>query len=192
MCSSTWQVEAVATYTESGLHLDLPDGQHFRFEDLPAYRTLSGKYLKEMDFAWIDGGKLFLLEVKSFEEVTETLTGAHFVPTKGQPTPFRYEALINKVTDSLLMILAVWADSDCGRAIRDSLPSGARSRLPLKLVIALDLPAQLTIHLPVLRDSLNARLSGRIALADVSRVVLIDYPRLVVNPIFSAFIKLQA
>lgn len=59
----------------------------------------------------------------------------------------------------------------------------------MKLVIAVDLPAHLAIHLQGLRDSLNDRLRGRIALADVSSVVLIDYARLVANPMFSAFIK---
>ncbi|CAN5467714.1 hypothetical protein BH10PSE16_BH10PSE16_04500 [soil metagenome] len=182
----------MATYLESGLRLDLPDGQHFRFADLPAYQALSSYRLKEMDFAWLDGGKLFLLEVRSYAQVTETLTGAHFVPAKGQPAPFRYEALIDKVTDSLLMLLAAWAGSASGQALREGLPEGAKSRLPLKLVIAVDLPAKLAIHLQGLRDSLNARLRGRMALADVRNVVLIDYARLVADPRFSAFIRLQA
>lgn len=181
----------MATYIESGLCLDLPDGQHFRFADLPAYMALKGLHLKEMDFAWIDGGKLFLLEVRSYTDVTETLTCTHFIPTKDQPTPFRFQALIDKVTDSLLMLLAAWADSGRGRAIRDALPAGALATLPLKLVIALDLPSHLTIHLQGLRDSLNAHLRGRIALADVRNVVLLDYARLVENPMFSAFIKVH-
>ena len=181
----------MAIYIESGLCLDLPDGQHFRFADLPAYKTLSGQHLKEMDFAWINGGKLFLLEVRSYAQVSTTLTGADFVPVTGQPAPHRYQALIEKVTDSLLMMLASWAGSTCGQSIRDALPAGAKKRLPMKLVIAVDLPAHLAVHLQGLRDSLNDRLRGRIALADVSSVVLIDYARLVANPMFSAFIKMQ-
>lgn len=60
----------MATYVESGLCLDLPDGQHFRFADLPAYKALSGQHLKEMDFAWIADGKLVLLEVRSYAQIT--------------------------------------------------------------------------------------------------------------------------
>jgi hypothetical protein len=182
----------VAIYDESGLRLDLPDGQHFRFADLPGYQALKGYRLKEMDFAWLGDGQLFLLEVRSYAQLTETLTGADFVPAKGQPAPFRYEALIDKVSDSLLMLLAAWSGSASGQAIRHDLPEGAKNRLPLKLVIAVDLPARLTIHLQGLRDSLNARLRGRMALADVRNVVLIDYARLLADPRFSSFIQLQA
>lgn len=182
----------MATYPESGLILDLPDGQHFRFADLSAYRSLSGQHLKEMDFAWLSGGKLFLLEVRSYAQLTSTLTGADFVPTKGLPAPDRFQVLVDKVTDSLLMMLAAWADTVKGQSLKNDLPLGARVKLPLKLVIAIDLPSNLVIHLQVLRDSLNARLRGRIALADLPSVVLIDYARLVTDPTFSGFIKLQA
>lgn len=181
----------MATYLESGLSLNLPDGQHFRFADLPAYRKLSGQHLKEMDFAWLDKGKLFLLEVRSYAQVTTTLTGADFLPVKGQAAPDRYQVLVDKVTDSLLMMLAAWADSAQGQNLKKSLPAGARARLPLKLVIAIDLPANLVVHLQGLRDSLNERLRGRTALADVRNVVLIDYARLVADPIFNGFITLQ-
>ena len=181
----------MATYIESGLCLDLPDGQHFRFADLPPYKALSGQHLKEMDFAWISNGQLILLEVRSYAQVTETLTGTDFLPIKNQPSPRRYQVLIDKVTDSLLMMLAVWSNSDRGQALQALLPVGARGKLPLKLVIAVDLPAHLVVHLQGLRDSLNERLRGRIALADVRNVVLIDYARLVVDPMFSGFIKRQ-
>jgi len=181
----------VAIFNESGLTLDLPDGLHFRFADLLAYKLHSGQNLKEMDFAWIDGGKLFLLEVRSYAQVSTTLTGADLIPLKGQAVPHRFEALIDKLTDSLLMLLAAWADTDCGKSIKAGLPAAAKSRMPLKLVIAIEMPSTLSAHLSGLRDSLNARMRGRIALADVRNVALIDYARLLANPTFSAFVKAQ-
>ena len=63
--------------------------------------------------------------------------------------------------------------------------------MPLKLVVAVELPTALTIHLQGLRDSLNARLRGRVALADVGSVVLIDYSRLISDPAFKGFVALQ-
>lgn len=181
----------MALYNESGLTFDLPDGQHFRFAELAAYKRLSGQHLKEMDFAWVAHGKLFVLEVRSYAQVASTLAGAELVALNGKATPYRYQALIDKLTDSLMMLLAAWADTAIGQSIKAGLPVAARSRLPLKLVIALDLPAALSVHLPVLRDSLNERMRGRMALADVRSVTLIDYPRLLANPIFGAFIKAE-
>lgn len=181
----------MATYEESGLRLTLPDDQHFRFADLAPYRSLSGQHLKEMDFAWIDGqGRLILLEVRSYAQVTETLTGPDFMPTKGRAAPFRFQALLDKVTDTLLMLAAVWSGTAWGRTLSPLLPLEARQPLPLKVVIAVDLPPALTVHLQGLRDSLNARLQGRLALVDVPRVVLIDHARLLSNPMFSSFVQI--
>ena len=126
--------------------------------------------------------------MRSYSQVTTTLTGSDFVPAKGQPVPHRFQALIDKVTDSALMLLAAWAGSTWGQQLKAALPVPAQSVLPLKLVIAVDLPAPLTVHLQGLRDSLNARLQGRVATAGASRVVLIDYARLTSDPAFNTMV----
>ena len=181
----------MTVYNESGLCLTLPMGQHFRFADLPAYAPLSGQHLKEMDFAWIDGAKLILLEVRSYAQMTNPLMGADFVPVKGAPAPHRFATLVEKLTDSLLMLLAAWAGTERGALIGADLPIAARSRMPLKLVVAVDLPATLAVHLPALRDKLNERMRARLALADVASVALIDYARLLAHPLFSSRIVAQ-
>lgn len=178
----------MTVYQESGLRLELPAGRHFRFADLAPYKTLSGQNLKEMDFAWIHAGKLFLLEVRSYSQVTTTLTAADFVPIKGQAVPHRFQALIDKVTDSVLMLLAAWAGSAWGQQLKAALPAPAHSVMPLKVVIAVELPATLTIHLQSLRDGINARLQGRIGVGDLQRVVLIDYARLISDPAFNGMV----
>lgn len=179
-------------YIESGLSLNLPAGQHFRFSDTTAYKAVCPHSVKEMDFAWVDSGKLFLLEVRSYSQMTTTLAATDFVPIKGQPEPFRFSALIDKVTDSVLMLLSAWANTSWGQQLASELPAAARARMPLKLVIAVDLPPALTVHLQGLRDTLNARLRGRVALADVQSVVLIDYGRLVADPVFKGFASLHS
>jgi hypothetical protein len=55
-------------------------------------------------------------------------------------------------------------------------------------VIAVELPAPMAVHLQGLRDSLNARLKGRIVLADVQGVILIDYARLISDPAFNGYV----
>ncbi len=176
---------------ESGLSLDLPAGLNFRFADSVAYNAVKGQSVKEMDFAWVDSGKLFLLEVRDYTQVTQTLTLADFVPVKGQTEPFRFSALVDKITDSVLMMLSAWAGTAWGQQLKAELPAAAQTRMPLKLVVAVELPATLTVHLQGLRDSLNDRLRGRVALADVRSVVLIDYARLVSDPIFRGFVTLS-
>ncbi|WP_295431864.1 hypothetical protein [uncultured Thiodictyon sp.] len=179
----------MVVYEESGLSVSLPVGAHFRFADLPGYQALCGQHLKEMDFAWIDNGELLLLEVRDYGGSCATLSGADFVPGQRLPIPWRFQTLIDKLTDSLLMLLAAWAGTGRGQALRAQLPTPARARLPLRLVVAIELPAALTIHLGPLRDMLNQRLRGRIALADVSSVALLDYTRLINHPRFRPYIR---
>jgi hypothetical protein len=179
------------TIIESGLRVDLPEGTSFRFADTEAYKAVKGHSLKEMDFGWVDECKLFLLEVKSYSQITDTLALTDFVPGKGQPAPFRFAALIDKINDSILMLLSAWAGTAWGRKLKAELPKTAQAQIPVKLIVAVDLPPRLRQHLPPMRDSLNARLKGRVTLADVGSVALIDYSRLVSDPIFKGFIRLE-
>jgi hypothetical protein len=86
------------------------------------------------------------------------------------------------------MLLAAWAGSGWGQQLKAALPAQAQSVMPLKIVIAVELPTALTIHLQGLRDSLNARLQGRIGVGDVPRVVLIDFARLISHPDFNGMV----
>lgn len=178
----------MAVYQESGLRLTLADGSHFRFADLAAYRSISGQNLKEMDFAWAEGQNLVLLELRNYLDVTGTLTGADFVPRKGEATPKRFNDLVDKVTDSLLMILAARAQTTWGKQLATQWPPVINQVKTLTLVIAIELKQELAVHLQALRDSLNARLQGRLAVAGVSRVALLDYSRLKQHPRFSGVV----
>ncbi len=180
----------MSTYVESGLEVTLPDGEHFRFESLASYVSLSGQHVKEMDFAWLHDGKLWLLEVKDFKQVTDPLTIGDFIGTKGQPAPRRFEELVTKITDSLLMLMAAWAHTGWGSALKAELPAKARKPLPLRLIVAIELPATLAVHLGALKTALNDRLRGRAAMADVPVVTLLDYARLVAHPVTSPYVRL--
>lgn len=178
----------MAVYEESGLRLTLPDGAHFRLAATVGYRDLSGQHLKEMDFAWVHDGKLVFLEVKDFTETTAMLSGADFVPVKGQPTPRRFDDLIGKVTDTLMMLLAAWSGNDWGNRLCAELPAVARTPMPLVLAVGLDLPASLKVHLSAIRTAVNARLQGRLQLVGVGAVALMDYDTLMSRPTFAPYV----
>lgn len=173
----------MATYTESGLSLDLPDGEHFRFADLAAYRRLSGQKLKEMDFAWLHDGRLWLLEIKDYTKLSDPLTRADLVPEKtvaGKSKPHRFEGLVGKVADSLMMLLATWASTPVGGEMANQMPAAARQWLPLKLVVALDVLPGFLPYLGHISTALNDELKGRLSLAGgpAPVVVVLDYDRL--------------
>nr|WP_259374462.1 hypothetical protein [Calidifontimicrobium sp. SYSU G02091] len=171
------------------MEVNLPDGAHFRFESLPTYVQVSGQQVKEMDFAWLHNGKLWLLEVKDFKQVTDSLTKDDFVATKGQPAPRRFEELVTKITDSLLMLLAAWAQTGWGKKLAAELPAPARKAVPLKLIVAIELPVALAVHLGALKTALNDRLRGRVAMVDVPVVTLLDYTRLAAHPATGPYVR---
>lgn len=165
---------------ESGLRLGFP-ADSFRFQELLAYRALSGQSLKEMDFAWHHNSRLHFLEIRDYRRLEGTLNLDDLVPASKESLPRRFSQLIDKLTDSLIIMLSVWAGTQRGNLIASELPVAAQGLTSIRLVIALGLPAHLSIHMGVLREAINARLRGRVALADISRVSVLDYDRLCAN-----------
>ncbi|MBC7213752.1 MAG: hypothetical protein H5U28_00850 [Burkholderiaceae bacterium] len=179
----------MAVYEESGLRLDLPDGGHFRLAATAGYRPLSGQYLKEMDFSWVHEDKLVLLEVKDFTQTTAMLAAADFVPVKNQPNPWRFDELVGKITDTILMMLASWSGTAWGKSLAAELPAAVRKPIKLVLAVALDLPANLKVYLGALKTALNDRLKGRLKVAGVEAVALMDYDTLISRPTFSPYVS---
>jgi hypothetical protein len=178
----------MATYDESGLRLALPDDKHFRFATLASYIPLSGQHLKEMDFAWLHDNKLVLLELKDYTTTTEALSGHDLVPQKGAANPRRFDDLVTKITDSLLMLVAAWSGTAWGKAVQKELPAELRKPVKLVLAVGLDLPTSLRVHMPGLRIALNDRVRGRLKLVDVESVALLDYDTLLARPTFSPYV----
>ena len=163
-------------FEESGLRLNFPPGKSFRLQDLSSYRCLCGQALKEMDVGWQgQNNQLYLLEVRDYRNLTVHLALDDLVPaSKGSP-PYRFTALVDKVTDTLLQLLAVRAGTKAGQRLAADMPTFARSRAPLKLIIALGLPDHLRVHMGAIRQRLNVRLKGRLALVDVDSIAVLDY-----------------
>lgn len=179
----------MAVYEESGLRFDLPEGAHFRLAAAASYRPLSGQYLKEMDFCWVHEGRLVLLEVKDFTATTAMLNGADFVPAKNHPNPWRFDELVCKITDTLLMMLAGWSGNPWGKGLLAELPAAVRKPVKLVLAVGLDLPAHLKVYLGALKTALNDRLKGRLKLVGVEAVALMDYDTLISRPTFSPYVS---
>ena len=123
----------VTVYSEPPFHVELPDDDTFRLQDCPAYKHLSGRHLKEMDFGWWDTSErvLWLLEIKDFQQLS-----------REQELP---QELIGKfrtkARDCLLLLSAAWLGTPVGRELVRSLPEpcrtwpGLNSRLKLLFVV---------------------------------------------------------
>jgi len=162
----------MSVFQESGLQITLPVGENFRFQDCPSYQNLNGQNLSEMDFGWWDANKntLWLLEVKDY---------SHLTPLERLPDHL-LDKLINKATDSLLILASVWFGSQKGKEICRDIP-GSCHNFPvdprkIKIVFVLKLTdANIKLQLSPLKTRLKNKLTGRLLLFDVSHVTLTDH-----------------
>ena len=155
--------------SESGIEVSLPPGC-FRFAEMDAYRSLSGQGVKEIDFGWWDasGRRLVLLEVKG-REVWDA-------PPPASPHEHLLEVCAQKAVDTLLMLSASWLGTAIGSALRQGLPPEAQTYPGdgrVKLVFLIDVPDQKRELLIAVRDDLNARLRGKLALFGIRVVTVV-------------------
>jgi len=155
-------------YQESGLIINLIDEHSFRFQDNPAYQKLKGKSLSEMDFAWWDSNKniLWLLDVKDY---------SHLLPAEKLPD-YLLDKLSNKVTDSLLLMSAIWSNTQQGLSLKKYIPESCQTVKSLKIVFVFKITNQtIKASLSPLKTKLVNSLRGKLALFDINNITLIDH-----------------
>ena len=158
----------------SGFKVTLSEENSFRFCENPAYQRLSGLSLKEMDIGWWDtkNSRLILLELKGIE------IWQGFDRSKENAHAHLVKALKGKVSDVLLMLAAMWVETDIGKLLRASLPDHVHQYHgdgSLKFVFLIDTPASRKSLLLPVKDAINKELAGRVRLFGVKHVTLVDF-----------------
>jgi hypothetical protein len=133
-----------------------------------------------MDFGWWQEEKntLWLIEMKDY---------AHLTPEECLPNHL-LNNLVNKATDSLLMLATCWAKTGKGREFLPCLPTSLQQfpehqeHLKLKLFFILKIDAAMfKDEIDALRYELNNRLRGRVALFNIRYVSLVDHLTVINN-----------
>lgn len=113
-------------YQESNITLDFTGiNKHFRFETCPAYQSLSGQSIKEIDFGWWDDSNqvLYLLELKNY-----TIPGLD-----NQKAEKLIENLWKKSVDTMIMLNSVWLSTPTGGTIASCLPVEITQKVKVKI-----------------------------------------------------------
>jgi hypothetical protein len=126
--------------TESGITLDFPDNNFFRFQDCTAYSTLQN--LKEMDACWYDQASdvLFLIELKDWknarisEELDPKYTLDEIQEKKKGISNHRKHELVKKSVDSVSMCLSMILQHPQGKAIQNCAPFSITRSTQIKLL----------------------------------------------------------
>jgi hypothetical protein len=161
----------MSKYKESGVEVDLTGLPHHRFADLPAYRSLSGQFIKECDFTWLQvaaNGKLqanslFNLELKGF--------GNHLIPVDHE-----FERLVKKVRDTLSLFSMAWIKRGKGKELQQQLPLEYNSHQILRkiyFVLLINEKNSQATALRAINNKLKNELRGISALYDC-KVTLVN------------------
>lgn len=171
---------------ESGMRIEYPDSNSFRIGELDAYKRLSGKHLKEMDLGYWDAEKetLWLVELKGESDRLLEVADEHHKETQTGDESIRLERcsrfthdLMLKTLDTLLIMASIWSGTDEGLNIGEEIPEAIR-QYPghgnVKLAFVIDTAAERKHLLNILKDHVNTRLEGRLALFNIRRITLVD------------------
>ena len=172
-------------FEESGIRMDFPDCNWFRFCDMPTYASLSGQNLKEMDCGWRDSeqGVLWLIELKGEEvwlsESTQMMRQCKQIerPSLSRPTPKLMHTLLVKAVDSLLILGSIWSGTGTGNNFLNYLPSELSSYPGdgnIELLFVIDTPPSRRGLLTAPRQQLNRLLQGKLGLYNIRRIEVLD------------------
>ena len=159
---------------ESGFKVSVPGQASFRLEENQHYQKLSGIGLKEMDVGWWDNNssRLVFLELKGKE------IWKGFDKSENNAYEYLMKSIKGKITDVLLMMAAVWIETDVGKRIKSQLPKVVH-QYPgdnrIRIIVLIDTPSSRKPLLTSLKDAVNKKLAGRVRLFGVPRVNIIDF-----------------
>lgn len=155
-------------FDESGVRVDMTGKKYFRFQDISAYKQISGQCVKEMDVCWLDNNQLILLELKDYKQSLLEAKQNNIIPK--QFVKFVCNNIECKLWDSLLMLSACWLPTKSGGKLRNELDS-VFHQLPdqIRVVIVIDMQEiDIRRHFTPLQKELKKRLKGKLSLFDVS------------------------
>lgn len=155
---------------ESGIEVTLPPGG-FRLCEAAAYRSLAGQGLKEVDVGWWDPTRrqLVLLELKG-REIWDA-------PPPATPHEHLVDVCAQKAVDTLLMLSAAWIGTSIGSTLKPTLPVEAQGYPGdgrVKIVFLIDIPESKRELLLAIRNELNRRLKGKLALFGIRVVTVVN------------------
>lgn len=163
-------------FNESGFRIVLPENCYFRFENIGIYKRLSGQGLKEMDFCWWneDNGTLYLLEVFNKYVLSK------YVERDGNIGGF-LKYIVDKTTDSLLMLASAWIPTESGNEILQELPTNCQgypgpNSISINFLIRGQHDAALISNL---HDRFRGLVLGKTKIFDSEMVAVLDYEQAV-------------
>ncbi len=133
-----------------------------------------------MDVGWVYDGSLYLLELSS-RGIYRREISKRELDNASDDTKIDYftDFLINKATDSLLTLSAIWVNSDKGNELRNDYPEGLQSFNNIDSINIYFLIRAESALIAAFNDSFRGKFRGKLLLFDSANngVMTIDNAR---------------
>ena len=138
----------MASLVESGIILDFPTADWFRFEKKEPYASISGLGFKEMDACWCttesDGNVVYAIELKDYSAVNAL---------EQDNVKNRKNDIVKKCVDSLQMLLAACYQTDFGKKLESEHGQNMHTLpIQLRLITIVNIPADKALMMQALKD----------------------------------------
>ena len=152
----------MATYIESGISLNFPDENHFRFEKCETYCKLNGFGFKEMDACWFDieNNKFFCVELKDYTLANMRLKSQDII-----------ENLVNKSVHTLQMLNARILNTEFSTGFNDDVSFPFPENAEINLISILKLDKKQKADFNPIRDVIKGRLKPYQKLFDINVLI---------------------
>lgn len=170
-------------HTENGITVHFPDTNYFQFEGCPAYITIKGNGVCEVDFVWWQraNNTLWMVELKGFYDPANPMHSPPDLSNKAKA-----EKILEKLYDKSVHTLCMIENNRANTSACHGLP--ITSQTTYKIVHLLRVHPSHATYLQPLSDELKLRLKTFKALYNVSSIAIVDYDRVVSGAIPLPFV----
>jgi len=157
-------------FTESGITLNFPDSNFFRFATCTGYAALSGNYFKEMDACWYDSSRnlYWLIELKDFTLATLS---------SPQNVEARAWNLLKKAVDSLCMFLSSRHGYPFDSNLNPCLPAIPNASTEFKFITVVHCSTSQAADIQLLHDSFRSKFKPYADLFGITHYAVIEHSR---------------
>jgi len=155
------------TVTESGITLNFPNENFFRFSNCQGYKDIQNNF-KEMDCCWYDQSKdiLYLIELKGWkdnklnEENEPNFDKQKIVEMKNGIMQYHIYDLFKKSVDSLFMFISILLGKPYASQIQACSPFSISNHTTIKLLTIVDWQETDTTYISAIHSSYRAKFSS--------------------------------
>ncbi len=165
--------------TESGITLNFPDNNYFRFEDCQGYKEIQNNF-KEMDVCWYEVATdtLYIIELKDWkdgkliEESDPTFSAQKIIDIKNSISKSNINILLKKSVDSVSMFISILLGKPYSSKIQLCAPFTITNNTSIKLLSVINWTNPDITYISTINTEYRSKFASYAKLYDIKSYVV--------------------